>query len=425
MLHFRGCRYLSMLNAVTRASGPIARAVAARTVGTWFRVRSAIDFRLVGGRCYGRGARACCVPLFALAAAFCGGRVEPSTASSMSQGSAGAASVAASSGGVILPSCAPGGAGMTNCGSGGSGTESCCATLEVTGGTYYRTYTVIGGTAAGEADAAIVSSFSFDKYLVTVGRFRQFVDAWNGGAGWTPAAGSGRHTYLNGGDGLVNSGAPFAGGTVYEIGWNATDWNSQIAPTNANLAGCGSPPDLPYVTWTDTAGSQEMLPINCVNWYEAYAFCIWDGGFLPSEAEWEYAAVGGSQQRQYPWGSTALGTACPGTGCDYAVYNCDYPSGSGTCTGVMNIAPVGTALMGAGLWGQLDMAGEMGEWNLDSNGTYVDPCADCAYLASAVGRMVRGGDFQFGATNLLPTGMHSSNASQRATNIGLRCARIP
>ncbi|MGO9835775.1 MAG: SUMF1/EgtB/PvdO family nonheme iron enzyme [Polyangiaceae bacterium] len=34
--------------------------------------------------------------------------------------------------------------------------------------------------------------------------------------------------------------------------------------------------------------------IDCVNWYESYTFCIWDGGFLPSEAEWEYAAGGGS-----------------------------------------------------------------------------------------------------------------------------------
>jgi formylglycine-generating enzyme required for sulfatase activity len=42
---------------------------------------------------------------------------------------------------------------------------------------------------------------------------------------------------------------------------------------------------------------------------EAYAFCIWDGGFLPSEAEWECAAAGGPDQREYPWGSTDPGTA--------------------------------------------------------------------------------------------------------------------
>ena len=27
----------------------------------------------------------------------------------------------------------------------------------------------------------------------------------------------------------------------------------------------------------------ETAPINDVNWYEAYAFCIWDGAFLPSK----------------------------------------------------------------------------------------------------------------------------------------------
>ena len=74
---------------------------------------------------------------------------------------------------------------------------------------------------------------------------------------------------------------------VYETGWQSSD-DSNIDPTDANLL-CAA-----TATWTHTAGAQENLPIDCVNWYEAYAFCIWDGGFLPSEAEWEYAAAGGS-----------------------------------------------------------------------------------------------------------------------------------
>ncbi len=49
------------------------------------------------------------------------------------------------------------------------------------------------------------------------------------------------------------------------------------------------------------AGSNENQPINCVTWYEAFAFCISDGGYLPTAAEWNYAAAGGSDQRAYPF----------------------------------------------------------------------------------------------------------------------------
>ena len=201
---------------------------------------------------------------------------------------------------------------MTNCGPGGSGTESCCASIEVPGGTFNRTYDPeeadgggldVGadGGALGLADPTTVSGFRLDKYLVTVGRFRQFVAAWNGG--YYPAAGSGKHTHLNGGQGLQNGGAP---GT-YETGWDASwDNTTDIDPTDANMAQCEATSGQ-GVTWTSSVGSNENLPINCTTWWEAYAFCIWDGGFLPSEAEWEYAAAGGGLQLEYPWGSTDPG----------------------------------------------------------------------------------------------------------------------
>lgn len=298
---------------------------------------------------------------------------------------------------------------MTNCGP--NGDDCCCTSLEVASGTYYRTYTNSGSGPTGEADLATVSSFRLDKYLVTVGRFRQFVNAWNGGAGYMPPPGSGKHTYLNGGQGLANSADP---GT-YETGWDATDWNNttDIDPTTANLTSltsCAS-----FATWTASAGSQENLPINCVNWWESYAFCIWDGGFLPSEAEWEYAAAGGSQQREYPWGSTA-----PGTNNQYAIYSEDYTGNS------TDIAPVGTATLGAGIWGQLDLAGNVSEWNLDWHATYVDPCTDCAYLtAAAPARVFRGGDFAVSASDLLPPVRGFYVPVYRGGVLGFRCSRAP
>jgi formylglycine-generating enzyme required for sulfatase activity len=272
--------------------------------------------------------------------------------------------------------------------------------------------------ATGLADPATVSSFRLDKYEVTVGRFRRFVSAWAGGAGFTPPAGAGKHTHVNGGLGLASGETA----STYEPGWIASD-DQRIAPTNDNLGGC-----LSYATWSPAPGSQETLPINCVNWWEAYAFCIWDGGFLPSEAEWKYAAAGGNQQREYPWGSTD-----PGTANQYAIYGCCYPPGAGSCTdawctGVANIAPVGTASLGAGVWGQLDLAGSYWEWNLDfypDNTAFVDPCKDCAYLTPTATRIVKVGNFAEGYY-YLPTWLrYDYDASNREIYLGFRCARAP
>jgi sulfatase modifying factor 1 len=315
------------------------------------------------------------------------------------------ASSGAGGGTMAPPSCEGGGDGVTRCGPMG---ESCCTSAEVSGGTYLRTYASSGGISAGSADPAVVSGFRLDRYEVTVGRFRAFVNAWNGGAGWLPADGSGKHAHLNGGRGLINSGVE----TAYEPGWASSD-DGNVSPTNANLA-CESQ----LATWTASAGSLEDLPVNCVNWYEAFAFCIWDGGFLPSEAEWEYAAAGGSEQRDYPWGSTD-----PGTASQYAIYDCDYPAGAGHCTG--GAAPVGTATLGAGLWGQVDLAGNVNEWSADSFAAYVGGCSDCAQLDPAPFRVIRGGYFDNDASYLSPPARSDDPATVRSICIGIRCARTP
>jgi sulfatase modifying factor 1 len=312
------------------------------------------------------------------------------------------------------PGCQPGGPGLTDC---GEALETCCASAEVEGSTYYRTYTNDGSGPVDQADPALVSSFRLDKYLVTVGRFRQFVHAWN--AGWKPAAGSGKHAHLNGGLGLAGGG-PSA---TYEPGWVASDTDA-IAPTDASLA-CG-----PLGTWTPSPGGNENLPITCVNWEEAYAFCIWDGGFLPSESEWEYAAAGGSQQREYPWGAID-----PGTENLFAIYGCYYPSFA-SCMGIVgvtNIAPVGAATLGAGQWGQFDLAGESWEWTLDVYGlAYVDPCSNCAALPPTMvpGHVVRASPVGASSpvSSLHPdirTPILGDESSLDGQGIGFRCARAP
>jgi formylglycine-generating enzyme required for sulfatase activity len=261
-----------------------------------------------------------------------------------------------------------------------------------------------------------VSSFRFDEFEVTVGRFRAFVKALGAGIPtWTassgalsPPVGAGKHTHLNNANGLRDSHTG-----AYESGWQST-WPAM--PTSSttwgtSLGSCTSTFD----TWN---APDDALPISCVNWYEAYAFCIWDGGFLPSVSEFNYAYIGGATNEwMYPWGTAAPTILL-------AVYKPGF-TGAGAYNG---IAPVGSLPNGKALWGQLDLAGNLWEWVLDA----ADPpsttqsCSDCADTNGAQGsRIIRGGDFDDSVLSLSAFDTTSDGPTNAFGNYGFRCARAP
>jgi len=295
--------------------------------------------------------------------------------------------------GTLAPTCGP------------TGTSPCCESPVVTGGTFYRSYDGVGNNDMGYP--AMVSTLRLDKFEVTVGRFRQFVNAGYGTQQQPPAADGGARR-LNG---MANQG-----------GWDPA-WNTSLpADTTALLAGVKCSPM--YQTWTDAPAGNENRPMNCITWFEAMAFCLWDGGFLPTEAEWNYAAHGGGLQRAYPWSSPPGDLTIDGTRASYAVGNDCVGDGMAGCT-LTDLVPVGSKPAGDGAWGQSDLGGNTSEWVLDwfASPYPTTTCDDCANLGAAMNRVYRGGGFFNDPPNIRAAARSNARPVSRLNDVGVRCAR--
>jgi formylglycine-generating enzyme len=294
--------------------------------------------------------------------------------------------------------------------------EDCCTSLAVPGDTFPQGRSDSGadqcpGGMGCNSDEqpehmSTVASFALDKYEVTVGRFRNFVVAYE--HGWRPAVGSGANPNVTSGD------------TSWQAGWDDSGGSGTNLPkpnafTDTSHLNC----DAVFQTWTDWRSPNETKAINCLNWYEALAFCIWDGARLPTESEWEYAAAGGTDNRLYPWGD--LPPRCWHADFQAAEIGLPY-CGPGGLAGVI---PVGSDPAGDGRWGHADLAGNVDEWVFDGYASYsASPNTNYADTAVSSGRLIRGGSFVDGANWLRAARRFNyTNPYQTDRRVGVRCAR--
>lgn len=173
-----------------------------------------------------------------------------------------------------------------------------------------------------------VSAFYMDTHEVTIGEFAKFVEE----------------------TGYVTDAEKSEAGGYY--------WNGEAMAQKKGINWRFNEVGYPHQT------SDYNHPVANISWNDASAYAKWAGKRLPTEAEWEYAARGGSKGYKFAWGNEPLGKEVVANVSDENLVKViDWPHTEGYDDGYIFAAPVGSFVPNA--LGLYDMAGNSWEWCAD------------------------------------------------------------